>query len=334
MRRIIPTNRLGGLAGLTAVAFLVLAPIYRFPAVPGQLIALIKLTLFFGAIALSSVVLWKRRDLAGVLKIVVSFATFLVAASIVGLVQSDISGISRHLQTIAWPALGLLIGFAVWQYFAAKGLRYYAIAMTAIAAAAWLCSALWYHDVGGLAYLRTGWSGSLGYAAIITLAMMGISPSVRTVALWAGCYFIIGASQVYYGGRAGLFFPIFAYLIVLMFGRLGPRIRNATLTITLFASILLTPYAFTLIGTALDKAAYVAQNVSLVPAPAFAGTPQLANTSPILESLRQKFRIARHSDERYINLYDRLMGGRLALMYEAVDLGSGPINRIHMVAAM
>lgn len=284
MRRIIPTNRLGGLAGLTAVAFLVLAPIYRFPAVPGQLIALIKLTLFFGAIALSSVVLWKRRDLAAGLKIVVSFAIFLVATSIVGLVQSDTSGAIRHLQTIVWPALGLLIGFSVWQYFAETGLRYYAIAMTVVAAAAWLCSALWYHDVGGLAYLRTGWSGSLAYASVIALVLMGLSTTARSMALWGGCYAIITSSQLYLGGRAGLFFPIAAYLIVLMVGFLGPRVRNRVITLAIFGAIVLAPAGWS------------------------------------IDAVEAQLRIVDKANSNYVSVLDRITSGRIGLIYEAIDL--------------
>src|SRR5690606_33603104 len=228
------------------VAFLVLAAVYRFPAVPETFIANIKLALFFGAITISVVTLWMRRDLADALKIVAAFAIVLVAASIIGLVQSDASGAIRHLKTIALPATGLLIGFAVWQYFAAQGLRYYAIAMTVAAAIAWLCSALWYHDVGGLAYLRTGWSGSLAYASVIALVLMGLSTTARSMALWGGCYAIIASGQLYIGGRAGLLFPIAAYLIVLMVGFLGPRVRNGIITLAIFGAIVLAPAGWSL----------------------------------------------------------------------------------------
>lgn len=281
MRRIIPADQLSALAGLAAIAFLVLAPIYRFPAVPGQVIALVKLALFFGAVALSAVFLWARRDLADAFKIAATFAVVLVSASVVGLVQSDTLGIIRHLQTIALPVLSLLIGFASWRYFAEQGLRYYAIAMTAVAAVGWLCSALLYHDVGGLAYLRTGWSGSLAYASVIALAFMGLSSSARSVALWGGCYAIIASSQLYLGGRAGLLFPIAASLIVLMFGFLGPRCRNSTLVVAIFLAI------------------------------------SLGSTTSFLSS----FRVATENDDgRYVNVMDKITSGRLGLIYEALDL--------------
>lgn len=314
MRRIIPTNRLGGLAGLTAVAFLVLAPIYRFPAVPGQLIALIKLTLFFGAIALSSVVLWKRRDLAGGLKIVVSFAIFLVAASIVGLVQSDTSGAIRHLQTIVWPALGLLIGFSVWQYFAETGLRYYAIAMTVVAAAAWLCSALWYHDVGGLAYLRTGWSGSLAYASVIALVLMGLSTTARSMALWGGCYAIITSSQLYLGGRAGLLFPIAAYLIVLMAGFLGPRIRNGAIALAIFGAIILAPAGLSMARSVISPKVSITATTSAPKA-----DPAKPKPSPI-DAIEAQLRIVDKANSNYVSVLDRITSGRIGLIYEAIDL--------------
>lgn len=281
MRRIIPTDSLPAMAGLTAAAFLVVAPIYRFPAVPETLIASIKLALCFGAIAISVVALWKQRDLPDALKIVAAFAIFLIAASFIGLVQSDTSGAIRHLKTIALPATGLLIGFAVWQYFAAKGLRYYAIAMTVAAGVAWLCSALWYHDVGGLAYLRTGWSGSLAYASVVTLVLMGLSTSTRSIVIWGGCYAIIASSQLYIGGRAGLLFPIAASLIVLMFGFLGPRCRNSTLVVAIFLAI------------------------------------SLGSTTSFLSS----FRVATENDDgRYVNVMDKITSGRLGLIYEALDL--------------
>src|SRR5690606_5399820 len=139
------------------------------------------------------------------------------------------------------PASGMLVGIAVWKYCEAKGLRYYTVAMSAVAAVAWLCSAFWYHDVGGLAYLRTGWSGSLAYASVIALVLMGLSSSVRSVALWGGCYAVIASSQLYLGGRAGLLSPVVAYLIILMAGFLGPRIRNGAIILAIFAAVVLAP---------------------------------------------------------------------------------------------
>src|SRR5690606_23936455 len=114
---------------------------------------------------------------------------------------------------------------------------YYAIAMTAVAAVGWLCSAFWYRDVGGLAFLRTGWSGSLAYASVIALVLMGLSSSVRSVALWGGCYAVIASSQLYLGGRAGLLSPVVAYLIILMAGFPGPRFRNSILVVAIFLAI-------------------------------------------------------------------------------------------------
>lgn len=282
MRRGSHTESLPDFVGLTAVAFLVLAPIYRFPAVPEPVIAVAKFAVFVGAVALSAVVLWKRRDLADAFKIVATFVIFLVAASIIGLVQSDISGAIRHLKTIALPASGLLVGFAVWKYFAAKGLRYYTVAMSAVAAVAWLCSALWYHDVGGLAYLRTGWSGSLAYASVIALVLMSLSTSTRHIVLWAGCYAVIASSQLYLGGRAGLLFPVAAYLIVLIFGFLGPRFRNSSLAVAIFLAVSL-------------------------------------GSSP--SSLLSSFRVATENDDgRYVNVMDKVASGRIGVIYEALDL--------------
>lgn len=310
MRGIIPTDKMPILAGVTAIAFLILAPIYRFPVVPGQVIALVKPALFFGAVALSTVFVWTRRDLADAFKIAAIFAILLAASSIIGLLQSDVPGIIRHLQTITLPALALLIGFASWRYFAEKGLRYYAFAMTVAAAVGWLCSAFWYHDVGGLAYLRTGWSGSLAYASVIALVLMGLSSSVRSVALWGGCYAVIASSQLYLGGRAGLLSPVVAYLIILMAGFLGPRIRNGAITLAIFAAVVLAPSS---IGVA--KSVIVAtSNIS-------SSTKEPGGeSSTVLDAIEMQLRIVDGAHPNYVNVVDRITSGRLGLIYEALDL--------------
>lgn len=332
------TAQLDRWGGFAAVAFLLIAPIYWLPLLPDPLVTAAKMALFGAALLLAALVLWRQKEIGDAAKLIGVFIVFLLVASVVGLAQTGTSGAIRHLQTIALPACGLLIGFASWRFLAAHGLRIYVVCMTVIAVFAWFCSVAFYGNDGGFAYLRTGWSGSLAYAAVIALVFMGLSTPKRSIVLWGLCYGLITASMLYYGGRAAALFPILAYAIVLMIGGIGPRVRNAGLAVGVFVVVMLAPFTMKevvffyqhQIATQTTAASSVPAtdpptNTPAVPAqspPPAKPTPKAMPpaTPSLTGAIERQLRIVHDNRPDYINIFDRVTSGRIGLVVEAWGL--------------